>query len=154
MKNIAIFIILLSISISCNTSKVKKEQIIEVNLVVTSTSDYCGGVPPNDKMLENLKMPKTYGNKELFISRDSVLTDAIIQLSLDEIGKTTASLSLGMYYVFFPNKVTAQLTSKENEVPCKRWKNEPNGTFFIETSSADVEVLLHMTCDPCGEARM
>lgn len=154
MKNIAILIAVVLIAASCSSSKKYVEKTIEVNFEVTITSDYCGGVPPNDRILEEIKTPKPYINKDVFISKDSILNDSMIQLSIDEKGKVTTSLSLGTYYVFLPSKVNSQLTVQENEVPCKKWKNKPNGTFDIGSKSEIVTIHVHKTCDPCGAARM
>lgn len=154
MKNFTILIALVLIATSCGSSKNKIEKNVEVKFKVTTTSDYCGGVPPNDRILKDLKTPTLYINKDIYISKESILNDSMTQLSVDENGKASTSLSLGTYYVFLPNKVNSQLTAKENEVTCKKWKNKPNATFDIEDNSENITIHVHKTCNPCGVARM
>ena len=142
----SLFILLLA----CSGSKSGKEKVYEVKLAFSSTSDYCGGAPPNDRILKNLQAPKVYSSKDIMLSTENKLNDTMITLTLDKEGEVATALAARTYYVFLPQKLYTSFSKGGNEEACKSWKNTPNGTFDMEKGIKSLEVKFHITCDPCG----
>lgn len=149
-----ILLLPLSIILACNSSKKPEDDKNEVTLTFTSTSDYCGGAKPNDKIINDLLTPKSYSDKDIMLSTDNKLNDSMITLSVNAEGKVTTKLDARTYYIFLPSKVYSNFSAGGDETACKNWKNSPDGTFDVEKGNTEVEIKLHKNCSPCGARRM
>lgn len=154
MKSYKLYILLLFIISACGSSKNATDQPIEVSVSITSTSDYCGGIAPKEKLLEQLKTPKSYVNKDIFISRDNVASDNMTKLSTNDKGELVTSLTVGTYYVYIPAQLYTELAAEGNDVGCKKYKSQPRGTFNVEKGIENISLNIHLPCDPCKPPRM
>ena len=154
MKNLYFLLVIVTVGYSCNSSKNAKDERSDLVLKVTTTSDYCGGVAPSDKVLENLKAPKMYAEKEIYVTTESKLNEQIIKLTTDSKGMITTKLEKGTYFVYLPEKSTTKFTTGGNEKACRQWRNKPNGNFYVTDEEHELAVTLHITCSPCGAPRM
>ena len=139
---------------ACSSSKNKEDKKYEVALKFTTTSNYCGGAKPKEKILKVLKTPKPYANKDIMLSTENKLNDSMTTLSVNDDGMVNISLSARTYYIFLPSKMYTNFSAGGNESACKEWKNTPDGTFDIEKGIDEIEIRVHKTCSPCGAPRM
>lgn len=154
MKKLVFLTSLSLIVLACGSSKNKADEKFEVTLKFTTTSDYCNGARPNDRILSELKTPKSYSSKDIMLSTENKQNDSMITLSVDGEGIVNSLLTARTYYIFLPSKIYTTFTAGGNEEACKKWKNTPDGTFDIEKGMEDVEIRVHKTCSPCGAPRM
>jgi len=127
---------------------------MDVTLNVTMTSNYCGGAPPPEEMLEKLNTPKKFTNQSFFVSTQKSLMDNLIEMKTTSAGTLDISLEMGTYYVFLPQKISAKLSGNDkSEAECEKWKNTPNGSFNVSNENS-VSFNIHKTCDDCSPMRM
>ena len=142
------------ISCASQNNSTSQDGANEVNLIVTMTSNYCGGAAPPEELLEGLKVPKKFSNQNIFLSTEKGLQENMQELTTSAAGNIKTSLKKGTYYIFLPQKISMKHTSKDrSEKECTEWKNTPNGTFVVGESN-NIAFNIHKTCDACGAMRM
>lgn len=153
-------------------AKREQEALYEVTIHVTQTSSYCGGAPPSDQMLEDLRTPGPLPNKKIYIRRGKfkdIDRPVIQELSSNQNGVVQTQLPAGEYSIVFSDKkdrsIFNELVEKYgdrteqyeaiNEECLKKHFKRPALTFTIGTKTAsEIEVNDHKKCPrnsvPCA----
>ena len=153
-----LFLVLFAIALAaCSTTKNTatvdgdtSPSLEELVLNIKFTSNYCGGAPPPDDLIQRLRTPKNLASEDIYISTQNKLNDDLIKVKTDANGKLTTSLEVGTYFLYLPNKVNATLKKSGDATRCKEWKNKPNGEFTVSKGTSDIEIAIVKTCDSCG----
>lgn len=134
------------------------EKIVKVSKLsgqITYTKSYCGGIRPNPNTEELNKTPQPFANQTLFIKQnDTMLFKQPIfhSFATDDNGNFELQLPNGKYAVFIEDKLNnydneyAQGKGKEY---CQKWLNTPNFKWNIEKNNTNMELKLHIPCNPC-----
>lgn len=153
--------------VACSACKTTRDvessntPLFEVSGTVYVTSDYCGGAHPNETILQNLKTPKPYEGKKLFI-RDTDSNDfsspVVYSLTTDQDGRFTCSLPEGKYCIIDEYRVNRGYTDSlmANVVPdlkisdpwCIRsWSAQCLMTFEIKNKNMVLpQINIHQQC--------
>lgn len=74
----------------------------KVSGLVVRVGAYCSGARPSKEVLNNIKQPKPYSNKKLFVKKgkeNNFKKKAILEVTTDSFGKFSFSLPAGEYCI-------------------------------------------------------
>lgn len=148
-----------------------KENKFSVEITVTQTSAYCGGIRPSPELLNELQNPKPLVRKKLFIKRgDKNLFNSkiVIEACTDSSGKIQLQLLPGKYFIvdelkkdtsYYKTLIRKYSKASKNysaiEKGClKSWYEQPDMVFEITNSDIkNLSLNFHKLCDwkeiPC-----
>jgi hypothetical protein len=131
-----------------------------VSGIITQTHAYCGGARPSDKMLEDLRTPKPFPGKKLFVKNGTENTAGLKVLGeiiADSAGHFRLQLPPGSYCIVeqeqinkldldnFRKKKTTDL--QLDEACLKQWWGKCLMSFEITTADkTDLNINFHFPC--------
>lgn len=157
MKNF-ILLFIISISLACKVnSKSKNAEEVVINGQVTQTKDFCGGMRPTDELVNNLRTPKPFANKVIYIKIGDVNTErgpVVQKFTTDENGKFSVKLKVGTTYCFVedwkgePFKAPKDTEFTIWDIPCLRKSyGTPDFVLKVEkTNNRLVQINYHHPC--------
>jgi hypothetical protein len=139
-----------------------KEKFL-VEICITQTSSYCGGVKPDPETITELKRPKPLANKILFIKKGEQNTfdsKILLEIISDSSGKVNIHLPPGKYFVVdelkkdtsFYNKLIKEYEKEStkcsaiNKDCLKNWYVQPDFIFEIKEEPNKFVVNFHKGC--------
>ncbi|MEM7106923.1 MAG: hypothetical protein AAF519_01765 [Bacteroidota bacterium] len=124
-----------------------------ITLMVTKTSDYCGGIDPGEETLTQLKTPSRLTNNELYFVEIGQPLNTSILLETDENGNASSrELKMSTYQIFskpkwlFINKHRSRLNYPTS---CTEWIEVGEAQLEIVEGQAEYKINIHSTCNPC-----
>jgi hypothetical protein len=150
-------LILALIFVSCKSTSPNRS----IKFNVTSTSDYCGGAMPDEKLIDDLNTPKPF-NGIIYIHKDPERKDKGIIQEFKNGKANISGLVNGEYLLFeYPAIDIEKLENNkiENDQPqgimdseCKFMKNfQILEVVSIDQETKDVSININLICDPCIE---
>lgn len=94
-----------------NSSQTTVENGLEVKILLTTTGAYCGGVEPSQEQLEEIRTPKPYANKKVYLRKgneNDVSKPVDFVLESDSLGVIKTHLPEGTYSIVFEDKSTQE----------------------------------------------
>lgn len=129
------------------------ENVISSSVKVSQTSDYCGGAPPPEELLERLKTPKPFVNQTLYLFDNQQRSGEAILVKTNGSGQFTFEAEEGIYYVYLKDKMKRDPADEKNK-GCKDWLLRPYTEFEINRMATEIEIHIHQQCNPCLPPRM
>ncbi len=130
-----------------------------INLMLKSTSSYCGGAYPPQEVLDELKMPKNFSGT-IYIHSTEERSDEPTILKITNGSAEVKGLLKGTYYIFRYPVYTAP-ESKSNQIALAVDKNredcikqrslKPLTSFEVAKNTSIITDTIHLECDPCAE---
>jgi hypothetical protein len=134
-----------------------------VEIRITNTSSYCGGIPPPEEVRIEHNTPKPFAKKIIFIKKGEQNTfDSKIFLELvsDSAGKIEIQLPPGKYFIvdelkkdtsFFNRMIKkyekeSKNCSAINKDCLRKWYEQPDFVFEIKEESTKLVVNFHDSC--------
>lgn len=129
-----------------SAEKCHQNESNRVEIQLTQTESYCGGAEPPEELLTELKTPRTYNGKPVYVLDDfKRCVDSLV----DYTGNHLTSLPNGHYTVHLVPAL-ADLTSITNEdEQCLVAFKQRILSIFQITGDTSIKVNLHFGCNPC-----
>lgn len=139
----------------CTNSKSMNsgKKVITSRINVTYTSDYCGGAPPPEELLQRLKTPKKFSNQTLYIFDNKQRLGNATLLKTNTEGQFDFEAEQGMYYVYLKDKMKFDPEESKNK-NCKEWLLRPYAEFEVIETEEESSIQIHKQCNPCLPPRM
>lgn len=145
---------------ACKMAK-DNNRVYTVTGSIYLTSDYCGGANPPEELLENLKTPKPYQGKKIYLragNTNNFEQPILYSIITDTAGKFILLLPKGDYCIVDEYRTTAGYTDSlfVDKVPnlkmtdpwcIKQWCNECLIQFKIDNKNLSIEpITIHQQC--------
>jgi len=132
------------------------EKMFQIEILVTQTTSYCGGVKPPDELLKEMETPKPLAEKKLYLKKGEKNTfNSKVELEIcsDSLGKIRIQIPPGKYFIVnefkkdtdFYKIVLKKYKTGTKDYPAidklclKKWYEQPD--LFFEIMNEDLKNL-------------
>ena len=130
--------------------------IDEVTIVsghIVHTSDYCGGPPPPEELLEELATEKPLTNTTFYVrsgTSNDVTAPVITEFTTNDDGAFAILAADGDYVAVTAAKLNAYTDPFWGNTPeCQMWLATPDLVFSINGTYTPDTLLMHISCNGC-----
>ena len=98
IRNLIFILVYLFFAFNLQAQK-KKPILMTVELSITKTIQYCGGAAPPNDLIEEMRTPKPFENKVIYVRKNSndIATPILYTITTDANGKAKLNLPTGKY---------------------------------------------------------
>ncbi|MTI31635.1 hypothetical protein [Xanthovirga aplysinae] len=124
-----------------------------VKVIVTYSSDYCGGALPPEDLLEKKTKSRKYVNQKLHVFNNNKRQGESMSFQTNFDGVFYFEGPAGVYYIYLDDKMKLDPLKIENRA-CKNWLLKPYAQFEVNKEEETTNIHIHKQCNPCLPPKM